>query len=92
MNITCPHCRYRHPPNRSCAEAKRLAEQSRVARYSRETARAESARQAVVLGKAQAIQNYETALENVDVVLGAGIAVRIITLWEAWQKIREASQ
>lgn len=31
-NITCPHCRYRHPADRSCALAADMAEQARAER------------------------------------------------------------
>lgn len=31
-NITCPYCRFRHPADRSCEEAKRLADIAREVR------------------------------------------------------------
>lgn len=36
QNITCPACRFRHPASRSCAEAKRLADEAREARRAAE--------------------------------------------------------
>lgn len=57
-NITCPKCRHRHPADRSCAEAKRLADQAREAReryYAQEEAeaKAEAAREEEQRAEAQ---------------------------------------
>jgi len=85
MNITCPRCRHRHPADRTCAESARLADQARITRFKME-------QQQISNDKAHAIWEYETALENVDSILGAGIAVRIVTLWEAWRKLCEMNK
>jgi len=36
MNITCPKCRFRHPADVSCAEAKDRADKARVKRIAQE--------------------------------------------------------
>jgi hypothetical protein len=36
LNITCKQCRFRHPANRTCEEAKRLAEEARALRKAQE--------------------------------------------------------
>lgn len=84
QNITCPLCRFRHPAAVTCEQAKRAAIAQRVWR--------EQNASLITKQYAQALEEYQSATANVDATLGAGAAVRIITLMEAWKKLGEFNE
>lgn len=83
-NITCPHCRFRHPAHVTCEQAKRLAQLNAIKR-------AQQQREEAAAVWATVVSDYNAAVVAVDERFGPGAADAILNLITRWNDLGEAN-
>jgi hypothetical protein len=83
-NITCPHCKFRHPANVSCEQAKRQAQLNAMKR-------AKAQREEAAAQWRWVVDDYNAAVLSVDERLGPGAADAILNLITRWNDLGEAN-